>query len=595
MSEAKFRNLVDMQQKAVTTFGPRNLFGTKEGGRWHWITYAEFGRRVDDFRAGLASQGVKPGDAVAIIAGNRTEWAVAAYATYGLGAMFVPMYEHQLERDWRYIIEDSGAKILLVSTRSIYDTVKGLPDEMAPLEGVFCMALPKSDPASFEALEAIGRENRIASKDDIDPHSICGFIYTSGTTGNPKGVLLSHDNFTSNVNATHEIMPLEPEDCSVSFLPWAHSFGQTVELHVMLSMGCSVAFAEAVDKLVDNFAEVRPTVLVAVPRIFNRIYDGLQKKMDEEGGLKKKLFDAAIENARRKKKLGEAGRGSLVVDAKHALLDRLIFSKVRARFGGRLKYAFSGGAALSPEVAEFIDCIGITVYEGYGLTETSPIATANYRGNRKIGSVGKPIPGVRVKIDRGALEDAGEEGEIIVYGPNVMKGYHNLPEETAAVMTADGGFRTGDRGRLDSDGYLYITGRIKEQYKLENGKYVVPAPLEEQLQLSQYILQVFIDGANKPFNVALIVPDRLALEKWAKEQGLGGSFEDLLGREETRALIAGELDRYSKDFKGYERVKRFALITEEFTTANGFLTPKLSLKRRVVVERYGEQLAELWR
>lgn len=594
MSEVVFKNLVDMQQKAVAAFGQRRLFGTKEGGRWRWITYAEFGRRVDDLRGGLASMGIKAGDAVAIIAGNRTEWAVAAYATYGLGATFVPMYEHQLERDWRFIIEDSDAKALIVSTRSIYDTVKAWPHEMDPLEKVVCMALPREDDASFAALEATGRKHPVPALDPIDPHSICGFIYTSGTTGNPKGVLLSHDNFTSNVNAVHEIFPLSPEDCSVSFLPWAHSFGQTVELHVMLSMGCSVAFAEAVDKLVDNFAEVKPTILVAVPRIFNRIYDGLQKKMEEEGGLKKTLFYAAVDNAAKRKKLALAGGSSVVVNAKHHLLDRLVFSKVRARFGGRLKYAFSGGAALSPEVAEFIDNIGIMVYEGYGLTETSPIACANYRGHRKIGSVGKPIPGVRIVIDKTVLTDAGDEGEIIVYGRNVMKGYHNLPEETSTVMTPDGGFRTGDRGRIDSDGFVYITGRIKEQYKLENGKYVVPAPLEEQLQLSPYIVQVFIDGANRPHNYALVVPDRPAVEKWAQGQGLTGTFEEQLQGEEVRRLIAGELDKYSKDFKGYERVKRFALIPDEFTTESGILTPSLKLKRRVVMERYADLLATLW-
>ncbi len=594
MSSEKFRNLVDMQQKAVTAHGHRRLFGTKEGGRWNWITYADFGRRVDELRGGLAAQGIGQGDAVAIIAANRVEWAVAAYATYGLGAMFVPMYEHQLERDWRFIIEDSGAKLLIASTRSIYDTVKDFPDEMDKLETVIGMALDRDDPQSLAALEATGREQPVPVLPDIAPDSICGFIYTSGTTGNPKGVLLSHDNITSNVNATHEIMPLSPEDCSVSFLPWAHSFGQTVELHVMMSMGCSIAFAEAIDKLVDNFAEVRPTVLVAVPRIFNKIYDGLQKRMAEEGGIKKLLFDEALQTAVRRKKLAEAGRSSLVLELKFKALDKVVFSKVRERFGGRLRYAFSGGAALSPEVAEFIDNIGITVYEGYGLTETSPIATANYRNNRKIGSVGKPIPGVRVEIDESVLEDATGEGEIIIYGPNVMKGYHNLPDETKSVMTADGGFRTGDRGRKDSDGYVYITGRIKEQYQLENGKYVVPAPLEEQLQLSPYILQIYIDGANRPYNAALVVPDELALQKWAKERGLAGDLEALVKRPEVKQLISGELDRYAKDFKGYERIRQFALITEEFSTDNGFLTPSLKLKRRVVVERYGDLMESLW-
>jgi long-chain acyl-CoA synthetase len=593
MSAPTFSDLVDMQKKAVAQHADRKVFGTKINGVWKWITYREFGKRVDDFRGGLAQNGIGRGDAVAIISGNRVEWAVAAYATYGLGAMLVPMYEHQLAEDWEYIVADSGAKMLITTTDDIYAQVKDWPGKFAKLDKVISMHLPASDPASFEGLEAAGRAKPVATV-EIDPDSICGFIYTSGTTGKPKGVLLSHNNLTSNVNATHQIFPLEPEDCSVSFLPWAHSFGQTVELHVMLSMGCHVAFAESVPKLVENLGEVKPTLLVSVPRIFNKIYDGLQKKMKEAGGLKAKLFFSAVANAAYRKQLAAQGKSSWWANFKQGLFDKLVFSKVRDRFGGRLRYAFSGGAALSPEVAEFIDNVGIMVYEGYGLTETSPIACANYRGHRKIGTVGKAIPGVTIKLDTSVVGDDSGDGEIIVYGPNVMKGYHNLPEETAAVMTEDGGFRTGDRGSLDRDGYLKITGRIKEQYKLENGKYVVPAPLEEQLQLSPYILQVYIDGANKLYNAALVVADKEAIEKWAGENGVSGDFNALLEDEKVRALIAGELEKYAKGFKGYERVKQFALIPEEFTTENGMLTPSLKLKRRTVVDKYGPLMDKLW-
>lgn len=591
MSTAKFKDLVDMQQKAVAAHGPRNLFGTKRDGVWTWLTYSEFGKRVDNFRGGLAAAEIGQNDAVGIIAGNREEWAIAAYAAYGLGAIYVPMYEHQLEEDWKYILQDSGVKLLLVSNLDIYNRVKDWANNLGKMEKVFCMALPADDPQSFKGLEAIGKEKPVAAI-ELDPESISGFIYTSGTTGKPKGVLLSHRNLTSNVNGVHEIFPLDPEDSSVSFLPWAHSFGQTVELHVMLSMGCSVAFAESVEKLVDNIGEVKPTILVSVPRIFNKIYDGLQKKMDEAGGLKKKLFYAAIANATKRKELAAKGESAFGVDLKQKIFDKLVFSKVRDRFGGRLKYAFSGGAALSPEVAKFIDNVGITVYEGYGLTETSPIATANCRGNRKIGSVGKPIPGVTVTIDTSVIEGDSADGEIIVNGPNIMKGYHNLPEETAKVMTEDGGFRTGDRGRLDEEGFLFITGRIKEQYKLENGKYVVPAPLEEQIQLSPYIVQAYIDGANKLYNVALLFPDKLAIEKWA--EGMSGTYEEILEKPETKELLAGELAKYSTSWKGYERIKQFALINEEFTTANGMLTPSLKVKRRKVDEKYSELLNSLW-
>ena len=509
MTPRAYTDLVDVLQRSVADYSRQNLFGTKVEGRWDWITYGEFGRRVDNFRGGLASLGVSQGDTVAIISANRVEWAIAAYAAYGLGARFCPMYESQQEKDWKYITEDSGAKVLLASTYPIYEAIKGWAGDgegsVGNVEHAFCMALPTEDDASFLAIEARGEEHP-AGTVEIDPAWICGFIYTSGTTGKPKGVLLSHSNIVSNLNGVSAIFPVDQTDVSVSFLPWAHSFGQTCELHSMLSRGAAMAIAESVDKLIDNFAEVRPTVLYAVPRVFNKIYGGLKKKIAEEGGAKKKLFDAAMENAERRKQLESKGESSFWADTLHTFYDRMIFSKVRERFGGRLRYACSGGAALSPEVGDFIDKLGIFVCEGYGLTETSPIVTTNHPAARKLGSVGQPIAGVEVIIDTSVVEnkDSGD-GEIVVRGPNVMQGYHNLPEETADVLSGDGEFRTGDLGRLDDDGFLYITGRIKEQYKLENGKYVVPAPLEELLQLSPYINQACIHGFNKPFNVC---PDR---------------------------------------------------------------------------------------
>jgi long-chain acyl-CoA synthetase len=366
-----------------------------------------------------------------------------------------------------------------------------------------------------------------------------------------------------------------------------------VELHGMLSMGAAMALAESVDKIIDNLAETRPTVIMSVPRIFNRIYDRVQKQIREKPKPIQKLVEAGIKAAGKKR---DGGRLSLVEVAAFEAADRLVFEKVRGRFGGRLKYAVSGGAAIAKEVAEFIDAIGITVYEGYGLTETSPIATANAPGRRKIGSVGKPIPGVRIVIDKKVTGDA-ENGEILVYGPNVMKGYHNRDSENAQVFTQDGGFRTGDMGRLDKHGYLFITGRIKEQYKLENGKYVVPSPLEEKLKLSQYIANVMIHGANKPYNVAVIVPDLNEVREWAKkpENGISDTSDDaLLADPKVRNLIRQELEQYSGDFKQFEKVLKFDLIKEDFTTQNNMMTASLKVKRRNVLAAYGDKIERLY-
>jgi long-chain acyl-CoA synthetase len=405
---------------------------------------------------------------------------------------------------------------------------------------------------------------------------IACFIYTSGTTGNPKGVILSHNNIASNVSAIHDVFPWSSSDRSLSFLPWAHSFGQTVELHGLFSMGASLAICEAVDKIIDNLGETKPTLLFSVPRIFNKLYGAVQKQIASKPGVIQKAVKSALAT-RGKQRKGEdisVGEGLVL-----ALTDKVVFAKVRARFGGRLKYAFSGGAAISTEVAEFIDGIGITVYEGYGLTETSPIATANWPNNRKIGSVGKAIPGVKISIS--------PEHEIIVHGPNVMTGYHNRKEENDAVFTPDGGFRTGDMGRLDDQGFLFITGRIKEQYKLENGKYVVPTPLEEQIKLSPYVANVMVYGDNRLYNIALVVANVDAVKSWGKDNGVAESDpEKLLANPKVRALFMKELEHYGEKFKGFEEVKDFALVSEDFTVDNGMLTPSLKVKRRKVFEKY---------
>jgi long-chain acyl-CoA synthetase len=587
-----FRNLVELYERSIEQFSSRELFGTKVGGVWRWTTYGEFGRLVEAFRAGLAQRGVGKGDVVASISNNRVEWAVAAYACYGLEATYVPMYEAQAEKEWLFILNDCSAKVLIVSTHALYQKTRDYPQKLEKLEHVIAFEGPADSADSYAGVLAAGRAHPHKIEHPA-PDAVATLIYTSGTTGDPKGVMLTHDNLASNVSAIHEIMDMGSDDRSLSFLPWAHSFGQTIELHGLLSMGGAMALAESVEKIIDNLSEVRPTMLASVPRIFNRIYDRVQKQIREKPKPVQDLVRAGLAAAGKRR---DGGRLSLIEVAAFEAADRLVFEKVRMRFGGRLKYAVSGGAAISREVAEFIDGIGVTVYEGYGLTETSPIATANAPGRRRIGSVGRAIPGVKIVIDKVVTGDA-ENGEILVYGPNVMKGYHNRDKENAEVLMKDGGFRTGDMGRLDRNGYLYITGRIKEQYKLENGKYVVPSPLEEKLKLSQYIANVMVHGANKPFNVALIVPDMVELREWAKkpENGIAAIGDDaLLNDAKVRNLVRQELETYSNDFKQFEKVLKFELISEDFTTVNDMLTPSLKLKRRNVLAKFGDKIENLY-
>ena len=581
----KFENLVQMCERCCDKYASRRLFGTKKASGWSWITYQEFGRMVEQCRGGLKALGVGKGDRVAIVADNRVEWAVAAYATYGLGAAYVPMYQVQHPKEWKFILEDCGAKLVFAATNDIHDKLTEIAGELPELEHVIGLDLSKDHDKSWDQLLAKGKESP-AEAHQPETAEVAGLIYTSGTTGNPKGVLLSHGNFTSNVNAIHELFTFADEDRSLAFLPWAHSFGQTVELHGLLSMGCELAINDDVKNIVANLADVQPSILFAVPRIFNRIYDGVNAQIAGKPGVIQKLFRAGIKNANARAAGQELGVGASLG---LWLADRLIFTNIRAKFGGRLKYAVSGSAALDPQVASFIDALGIDVYEGYGLTETSPIVSANYPGHRKIGSVGKVISGVKVEIDE-SLSDREGEGEIVVRGPNVMQGYHNRPEENEAVLSEDRAFRTGDLGRFDADGFLYITGRIKEQYKLENGKYVMPAPLEEQLKLSPYIANVLLFGDNRPHNVLLVVPDQAALDKWA--QNGGGSADP--DSPEVRKLIAKELEERGKAFKNFERPREFCIVSEDFSTDNGLLTPTLKLKRRVIVERYQSKLDALY-
>jgi long-chain acyl-CoA synthetase len=586
-----FTSLVDMQERTCKRFANRRLFGTKIDGVYRWMTFREFAEQVDRFRAALAGLGVTRGDRVAVIANNRVEWAVGAYATYGLGAQYVPMYEAQPPKDWAYIVRDSAAKVLLVSTESIHGHAQKFLTEIDTLQHVICFDAPASANHSYASQLVEGAKRPVSS---VQPgwDDIAALLYTSGTTANPKGVVLSHGNFVSNVNAAHEMFPMLEDDVTCSFLPWAHSFGQVAELHTIMSLGAAMGIAESVHTLMDDFLLVRPTVLLAVPRIFNRIYDGLQKRMAEEKPIRRKLFHRALAVAAQRRHLADQGKHSLLLDLQYRLLDRLVFSKIKARFGGRLRYVVSGGAALSREVAEFIDDLGITVYEGYGLTETSPVAAGNRPGARRIGTVGPAIPGVELYIcdESGKVLPPDTDGEVVVVGPNVMQGYHGLPEMTAEVIfDLDGkrAFRTGDMGRLSPDGFLTITGRFKEQYKLENGKYVVPTVLEERLKLSGFINQAFVYGDNKPYNVCLVVPDFDALRKWAEAHDLGAlDPAALAAHPRVRGKIGDEIERFGAEFKGYERPKKWAILTEEFTPENGLLTPKLSVKRREVIARY---------
>jgi long-chain acyl-CoA synthetase len=585
---ADVQSMLDLFEANAAAHPDRPLFLTKMLGRWEPVTYGELSARIERLRRSLGGLNVESGDRVGIIASNSVEWAAIAYASYGLGAAIVPMYENQLEADWEYIVRDSELVVLFVANEGIRAKVDRLRSSMPSLRHIIPMAGP-----DYEEFLDLGK-GLPPLRRRPSGEQMAAIMYTSGTTGQPKGVVLSHANILSNVlplsvvTFTHE---KKPEDqLTLSFLPWAHAFGHTVELHLVIGAGSTMAIAESVDKISDNMREVRPTALIAVPRVFIQVYAAVQRMLESKPGWVRTLFYSAIAIAAKRARgeaLGFKERLTLTT------ADQLIFSKVRARLGGRLTFAVSGAAALPREVGDFITALGIEFYEGYGLTETSPIVSANIPGHNRLGTVGKPLAGVRVEIDLSVGIDS-QSGEIIVYGPNVMRGYHGQ-DGAEGVFTKDGGLRTGDAGYLDEDGFLHITGRIKERYKLSNGKYVAPGPLESALKLSAFVSDAMIYGDGRPHNVALLVPDREALANWADKNGVGPlGLDELCEQPAVVALLRGEIDRALAGVRGYERIHEFVILREEFSQDKGTLTPSLKLKRHNVVERYKKEIDAMY-
>lgn len=583
-------SLVAMLARSVERYAHRPLFGARTDAGWTWMSYADFGRHVDALRSGLANLGVVKGDRVAIISRNRIEWAAGCYASAGLGAAWVPMYESQLDSDWKHIVTDSGAVVCLVSGAVAPRAMPALRT-ISGLKHVVDLDAPKGDRAGYLGLIAAG-EARPGTAILPDASDLAAIVYTSGTTGRPKGVRLSHGSIVSNVAGVIQVVPFCEDDRSLSFLPWAHVFGAD-ELHGILLIGASTGICDGVASIARDLLEVRPTILFAVPRIWNGLYQSVRRSLSEQPAVARRLFDRGTRALHRRK---GGKKLSLRESLELRLAERLVLARIRERLGGRVRMAVSSAAALSPDVAQFIDDLGITVLEAYGLTETSACATINRPDDRCIGSVGKPIPGVRVLLDHDVPGGDADVGEIVIYGHGVMMGYHNLPEATAQAMTADGGLRTGDLGRLDGAGFLHVAGRLKEIYKLENGKYVAPAAIEEQLTLSPYIDQAFVYGVNRPHNVALVVPNEQAVRSWAREHGVHVTAEAHLASDPlVRPILEAELDALSREVRGYERVESFAVIEEPFSTDNGLLTPTLKVRRGEVIKKYLPLLDSLYR
>ena len=598
------RTLYELLRQSVNSYGDQLAWGYIPGEgmpRVH-LTYNEFGTIVENLRSALKDYGIGGGDRVALILDNCVEWAACSYAANSLGAAYTGMYTHQHGAEWAYIIGDSSPSILVLRDAEILDRlIEHLPADAWPAAGVILLgdegannSPPEGVPVRSwaEAMQHGGSLGDAGAHPD-DPEAVATLIYTSGTTGNPKGVMLSNWNIGHNLMAMEGRFPIYAGDRTASFLPWAHSFGQMGDLHFMIRGGVHINLISDVLKIADECQEIKPHALFAVPRVWNKLYAKVMAGLNASP-VKKRLGAMAFKKARAR--IAKDGRDCIKIEPKGFLdkkLDKIVLGKVRGRFGGEMRFCISGGAALAPEVASFIQCVGFSMFEGYGLTETSPLISLNgwEEGHPcMLGSVGRPVPGVTVKIDQDAWDDPdSSDGEIVCYGPNIMKGYWNKPEATAEVMTEDGGFRTGDLGRLD-DGFIRITGRVKEQFKLENGKYVAPSPLEESLKLSALVEQCCVDGRNKLKTVTLVHPNEEELRGGLKAAGIdaGGSFADLCKRQDVRDWALGSLktEIMGPNWKGFEISGGLILDHEEWTTDNKLLTPSLKVKRSALLKRH---------
>ena len=562
--------------------------------RWEVISSQEFLRRVAGLANCLVELGVKPGDRVALFAPNCPEWHTADFAISGSGAVTVPVYFNESPDRAAYILNHSQAEVLFIAGKSQLQKFLQIRDQLPNVQQVIVSAGADSAPSEFlhyETLILTSGPNEISAYRkgvaQVLPTQLASIIYTSGTTGEPKGVMLTHNNFSSNVTDSCRDIQIRPEtDLAVSFLPLAHVYGRTLD-YLYIFQGCPVAYIEAVESVAQALLEVHPTVLAAVPRFFEKIYARLMEQGSKNTGFKRRIFEFAM-NTAREAALWRCGEESASVrlQLRWAIADRLVYSKIRAGTGGHLRLVLSGGAPLSKALGEFFWAIGIPIYQGYGLTETSPILTSNYPQNR-IGSSGRPIANVQIRI--------ADDGEILAKGPCVMQGYYKSPESTREVLSEDGWFRTGDIGYLDKDNYLFITDRKKDLLKTAAGKFIAPQPIENCLKTSPYVLNAMVVGDQRKFVVALIVPNPATLSARLAEEGLKfSSNAELAAHPRAYAVIESEVSRLTTHLAQYESIKRFALLADDFTFDSGTLTFTMKLKRRVAEKQYHELIDKLY-
>lgn len=561
----------------------------KSSGEYRSISYRDFGEWIERVAFGFVSIGIRPGDRVAVISENRPEWVIADMALLKIGGVNVSLYPSLTPKQIEFILNDSGACCVICSNALQLGKIRKVRESIPAVRTLVCFTCATGnddDPLSFSDLANRGDELRRTDPDavamrsrDIRPDDLMTLIYTSGTTGNPKGVMLSHGNLVSNILSSTDCIPFIENDLLLSFLPLCHSYERMAGYYSALSCGVTIAYAESIDTVRENLLEVRPTIVTTVPRLFERIYGGLMKQSKSLPPLRKFIFRQSMSVRESYTRRRKAGRSGPLLRAAFSLADFLVFRKIRERLGGRIRFLVSGGAALSGELGEFFESIGVPILEGYGMTESSPVISVNRPDRKKFGTVGIPIPGVKVVI--------GEDGEILVKGPNVMMGYWNDPDGTREMVNADGWLHTGDIGMFDPEGYLVITDRKKHIIVSSGGKNIAPGPIENAFLRSTYINQVLVVGDGRLHLSALVVPDYDLLREYVSSSGgIPGSVDELVVHPEARTLIGNEIKQLQQDFATFERVRKFTLMPRPFSLEEGEVTPTLKIRRSVVEKKF---------
>ncbi|MCH9722841.1 MAG: long-chain fatty acid--CoA ligase [Actinomycetia bacterium] len=565
---------------------------------WTSVTWQQVGDRVELIAAGLIALGINPEDRVALASGTRYEWVVVDFGILAAGAATTTVYPTTKAEDVAYIVANSGSRIVIAEDRQQLDKLVASRADLPAVEKVILIEGAADDGdwvMGLDDLEQLGKQlladspSTVSDRiDAIRPDQLATLIYTSGTTGRPKGVRLVQQSWTYTAAAMDSLGVLSEKDLNYLWLPLSHAFGK-VMLALPLAIGFPTVIDGRVDKIVENLAIIRPTIMGAVPRIFEKVHSRINEMMVQEGGVKKKLFDWAIDVGMQVSRAKQAGdRPSTLLSAQYGLADKLVLSKIRERFGGRLRFFISGSAALDRDIAQWFDAIGVVVLEGYGLTETSAASSLNRPLAYRFGTVGWTLPQTEVTI--------AEDGEILLKGPGIMNGYHDLPEATAEAIDAQGWFHTGDIGELDAEGFLRITDRKKDMFKTSQGKYVAPSAISAQFKgICPFASEIIVYGEGKPYCVALVTLDADGIRDWAAGNGLEDkTFSEIARDPKTREAVTGYVDDLNKHLNRWEQIKQFAIIDRELTVESGDLTPSLKLKRKVVVDNFHEKIDALY-